>query len=122
MSAISNHRKNILGARRRNNIFGEVSDYILSSFLSMGGDGAIYNPDEQSIISLIGRSKNKLYFIRLVYEESDTEKIKVDNLSLDDFIELSKNASAEPIVAIARAHSKKCKYYTTTGNKIASLL
>ncbi|SIP85944.1 Hypothetical protein PACV_229 [Pacmanvirus A23] len=122
MTSLSSHHKSILGARRRNNIFGEVSDYILSSFLALGGDGVIYNPSEQSVISLIGRTNNKLYFIRLVYEESDTEKIKVDNLSLDDFIEISKSANAEPIVAIARAYSKKCKYYTTSGNKVSSLL
>ena len=115
------HRKSIIGARRRNNIFGEVSDYILSTFLSLGGDGVIYNPDDNSLISLVGRSNSKLYFINLKYQETAEES----NDSIDinsEFIALAQSVGAEPLLAVARSYSKKCKFYRASGSKVVTLL
>lgn len=116
------HTKAIIGARRRNNIYGEVSDYIATPFLSMGGDGIIYNPDDTGVVSLIGRSRDKLYLIKLLYQEDRlSAKPTLDQETVDKLTTLSNGLGATPLYAIARSYSKRAKYYYINGSKVASV-
>lgn len=117
---LTEHRKKILGARRRNNIYGEVTDFITIPFLAAGGDGIIYHPKDNSL--LIGKSNDNLYLVKILYHL--TKESPTPNLSeteKNNLLKMCEVLDATPLYAIAREFSKHTKYHFVNGTKVIKL-
>ena len=57
----ADHTKKITSKRRRNNIYGELTDHIAIEFLKLGGDGLLYDPLDRSW--LIGVTEKTTYVL-----------------------------------------------------------
>lgn len=118
------HKRRIIGARRRNNIYGEVGDFILTAFLAAGGDGAIYNNSEcdEVPITFIGRTRTMSYIVKVFYH-SPGGTAAVDEATRVKLIQLAESLKAVPIYAIAREHPKHVRFYNAqTKSKLNTLL
>lgn len=118
LSAEEQHRRQVIGARRRNNIFGENSDYIMMGFLSRGGDGGIYNPNESenNPITIYGRSDSTLYAIKILHDGNTLTPLQTEKI-----ISISAAISAKPILGKANSSSRRVKFLNLDGTKIHSL-
>jgi hypothetical protein len=116
-SAEELHRRQIVGARRRNNIFGETTDYIMMGFLARGGDGGIYNPDESADSpTIFGRSARKLYVIKVLYRDGKTMPA-LSITATDKMLAISSAMNAQPILGVANMYSRKVKFFDLGGSK-----
>lgn len=129
---MSNHCLNMTTARRRNNIYGEISDHTIMPFIAMGGDGAIYNteelePSSQSTNQLIasnhitfyGRSATAMYVVKVLLRHGPYDSTPALTPAM---IESLKSAalflSATPLYAVSHVYSQTTKYYTLSGAKV----
>lgn len=121
--SLSDHRKVITGARRRNNIYGEMSDYVVSEFLYKGGDGMIYNPNKESAAQLIGRSESKVYVSALFYQSEPRNEIIPEKEKIEKLVIMAEAIDAIPLYAVARSYAKKCRFYSAiTGAKMSTFI
>ncbi len=118
-------RRQVIGARRRNNIYGEVDDYIVMSFLAIGGEGAIFTPGivysdasthEGAVVSMYGRSMDNLYVMRLT-----DGLLTIDGHNHSWITDLSLAATAigaTAVIAVPNKHLKRAKFYNVDGARI----
>ncbi len=120
--ASDEHIRKIIGARRRNNIYGEISDYVMMSFLALGGTAGMYNLAETDAcpITIYGRSDTYMYIIKILYQPP-----VYDSPEYKDFFEkmheIASHLDAAPLVGVANAAGKRVKYYTLDGSKVRYL-
>ncbi len=107
------HRRQVIGARRRNNIYGETSDYIMMAFLCAGGDGGIYRPaaaPNNGPAIIYGRSATTMYIIAIMQDPSNTipSVLTATSTAID----------AIPVVAVPNDQLKRVKFYNTDGSRL----
>ena len=115
---LSDHRTSIIGARRRNNIYGEVSDFIVTAILGAGADAAFYNPIDNNIVSVYAKSEHNLYVINIQYQENSKDSIKLSPETKKSLVEIAAATGAIPIYAISRSYSRSLKLYDLNDNKL----
>jgi hypothetical protein len=121
---LNDHRTSIIGARRRNNIYGEVSDFIVSSILGMGADAAFYNPIDNNVVSVYAKSEHNLYVINIQYQENSKDSIdsiKPGTKTKEALMGIAAATGALPIYAISRSYSRSIKIYDLNDNKLSYL-
>jgi hypothetical protein len=115
------HRRQIIGARRRNNIYGEASDIVVMTFLSLGGDGAIYNPVESDDlpITLYARSTARLYAIRVLrWGLADTIEPTIDPVTAGRLAAIATYMGSIPLIAVVKEHAGRVKFRRLDGNRM----
>ncbi len=120
---ISQHNKKVVGDRRKNNIYGELSDYIVMSLLTKGIDGFIYNPCSDSTISAYARSENTMYVIKILYADRSEKKQTLADIGLTSEIMqklalVGSTIGATPIVLVAKNHTKQIKLFNLANSKL----
>lgn len=113
----SAHKRAIEGARVKNNIYGEVTDYIVRGALDMGCDAAFHNPSE-SVVSLYARTEDKLYLVHVLHQMSADERPAIDADSVLSLIASAEAAGGVPVYAINRSYCRKIKFYNLDGQVI----
>ena len=112
------HRRQVIGARRRNNIYGETSDYIMMAFLSIGGNGGIYSPPKSNL------SPHEGAVPAIIYGRSDTTMyiIAVSPAAGQQFTEylttLAAVNCAIPAIAVPNDQLKRVKFYYLDGTRL----
>jgi hypothetical protein len=118
---LESHRREITGQRRKNNIYGERTDFIIESILNLGCDAAFYNPvDTNNIhaVSIYARSEAHLYLIKILYAVNAQD---VPEVSEGDKLALGVRATyneATPIYAIAKNYARSVKFYDMKDKRI----
>jgi hypothetical protein len=135
---MSMHMQTITQARRRNNIYGDRGDYVITGFLAAGGVGAMYCPGSAELLGttspppsdaplntpsiLIGRSEATLYVVSV--SRHVNRRDPVPTLSDDLRGRLSAVGDllgATPLFAVAREFSQKVRFYRLDGAKAGCL-
>jgi hypothetical protein len=118
---LSVHRTAIVGARRRNNIYGEVSDFIVASILGLGADAAFYNPVDNNVASIYAKSDHNLYVINIQYQANSNEPIRPTVETKEELSKIAAATGAIPLYAISRSYSRSIKLYEMNDSKITYL-
>ncbi len=105
--------REITGARRRNNVYGEVDNYVIVAFLELGGDAAII--DRTNKISLYANSPTQNYVITTKVLYASTDSTTVDTRALEEIASIT---GAIPIYCIAREYSRRAKFFDLNHKKL----
>jgi hypothetical protein len=115
------HRTAIVSARRRNNIYGEVSDFIVAAILGLGADAAFYNPIDGNVASIYAKSDHNLYVINIQYQTNSKEPVRPSAETKEELAKIASAAGAIPLYAISRSYSRSIKLYEMNDSKIVYL-
>lgn len=107
------HLRAVIGARRKNNIYGEQTDYIVMGLLARGIDGAIYGSGVECI-SMYARSAAAIYFIKVLYGDNHS----VDPTVAAELCRLAADHNATPAIAFARPQAKRVKFYRVANGRL----
>ena len=112
------HRKKVVADRRKNNIFGEVTDRVLNPLLGLGCTAGFYNPNEtmEYPVTIFARS-DELYVVKVLYQDDATVVPVIDGYS-ERLISIAKSMGAIPIYAIHRHYCLKTKFYSMDGKRV----
>ncbi len=125
LKAEDEHRRQVIGAKRRNNIYGETSDYVMMSFLAIGGEGGVYMPGVSytdtstygaAVVSIFARGAGHLYAVRLTGGPLTNEACSQPWVT--DLAVAASVIGAVPVVAIPNEHSRRAKFYGIDGSRI----
>lgn len=115
------HDKGILGARRKNNIYGELDDYIAIKFLNLGGTGILYNKIEDSFVTFFATGAECSYMVYILYKENPDDIVPDFTKHLVQLKKLTEYVQHVPLYGIAHKSSKKVKFYFLDGKKVTNV-
>jgi len=104
------HMAKLIKDRRNNDIYGET-DLVLIKILQKGCTAAFRNPDDNNLVTILGKSNSNLYFIHQVDIINSTgsnnlcEHVSVN--ILQDLVSACKPLDATPLVVIKREKTIK---------------
>ncbi len=117
----NNATNDATSARRKNNIYGETTDYVVMKLISMGCDGVIYNP-KLDPVNMIGRTQTSLYLIHIIKANQADVVPDASPASLKSVSAAAEMLSAKPIILIARDNSRTAKCFHMDGDKLGKKL
>jgi len=115
---MTDHKKDIISKRRKNNIFGEVQDHVLIPLLDMGCVAGFYNPNESLShpITIYARS-DCMYAVKVLYQETPDMVVSIDKYK-EALVTAAAAIDAVPIYAIHRPYCTKTKFYSINGKRL----
>lgn len=120
---LEEHRRNIIGARRKNNIYGETTDYIIMGILELGADAAFYNPVESQRmpVTIWARNNDNLYIIQILHKESADSNPTFTQENKANLETYAVALGAKPLYAINKSYCRQIKFYNTLGDRVTRL-
>jgi hypothetical protein len=116
---LSEHKKSIIGKRRSNNIFGSISDYVINSFLNLGGECAFYNAND--FPHIIGKTERFLYVANKIEKDSYRKMDFSKEIYDQKLVDFAEKIGAVPLFAVSKNYSDKCVYYNKKGQKLNNI-
>ncbi len=110
------HYQKIQSNIRKNNIFGERSDYVVRGFLNMGGEAAFYMPRHDGV--LIGRSPSDVYVMFIIRVDNAKEERRPTAEEMERIVNLAKSLGGIAIYGIDQVYHGKVKWFDTNGKKL----
>ena len=113
----ADHTKKITSKRRRNNIYGELTDHIAIEFLKLGGDGLLYDPLDRSW--LIGVTEKTTYVCATICSMSGRWLPLISDELKQKLLSRAAAMNATPLFIMVE--SVRVKFYNLSGKHVTYL-